>query len=157
MDEYGDISLLKSEIASALVKTVKSSKDGKYDVKSFINSINPDLNNLYTFSTFLVNFVQIYRQNASAMVAFIEELLVDPEMFLKDAFDISKLYNYFLSTPYSEIEEEKKLEFIDKVNAFLEKYSDNNFLQRLNYCVKDAKQQARTQGKGNPSVIGGSL
>ena len=154
LDEYGDISLLKSEIASALVKTVKSSKDGKYDVKSFINSINPDLNNLYTFSTFLVNFVQIYRQNASAMVAFIEELLVDPEVFLKDAFDISKLYNYFLSTPYSEIEEEKKSEFIDKINAFLKKYSDNNFLQRLNYCVKDAKQQAKTQGKGNPSVIG---
>ena len=66
-----------------------------------------------------------------------QSIKINPEVFLKDAFDISKLYNYFLSTPYSEIEEEKKSKFIDKINTFLEKYSENNFLQRLNYCVKE--------------------
>lgn len=158
LDEYNNISLLKSEIAKALVQSIKNSgKDNKYNVQSFLDTINPDLNNLYTFSTFLVNFIQIYRESPTAMVTFIEELLVDPNEFLKDAFDIRKIYNYFVSTPYSEITDEKKSEFIDSINRFLEKYSDNNFLQRLNYCVKDAKQQSRVRGKGHPSVIGGNF
>ena len=91
------------------------------------------------------------------MVSFIEELLVDPNEFLNDAYTIRKLYNYFANTPYSEITDEKKVDFVNRVNNFLEKYSENNFIQRLNSCVKDAKQQSRIQGKGNPSVIGGNF
>ena len=158
LDEYGSLGLLKSEISTALIQVIKSAKDDKtYNIDSFIESINPDLNNLYTFSTFLTNFIQIYRQSPTAMTTFIEELLVDPDKFLKDAFEIRKLYNYFSSTPYSNIIDDKKIEFKDKINQFLKDYSDNNFLQRLNFCVKDAKQQFKNQGKGHLGVIGGNF
>lgn len=158
LDEYNNISLLKSDLSTALIQAIRTSdKDNKYNVKSFIDSINPDLNNLYTFTTFLTNFIQIYRQSPTAMVSFIKELLVDPNEFLNDAFAIRKLYNYFANTPYSEITTENKLDFINKFNDFMEKYSDNNFIQRLNICVKDAKQQSRTQGKGHSGIIGGNL
>lgn len=153
LDEYNNLSLLKSEIATALVQMIRNSGN----VNSFIDSINPDLNDLYTFSTFLANFIQIYRQSSTAMITFIEELLVDSNEFLNDAFDIQKLYNYFLSTPYSDITDEKKSEFVNKINSFLKKYSDNDFLQRLNYCVKDAKQQFKTRGKGHSGIIGGNF
>ena len=45
----------------------------------------------------------------------------------------------------------------NKINSFLKKYSDNDFLQRLNYCVKDAKQQFKTRGKGHSGIIGGNF
>lgn len=149
-NEYGSDSLLKKEIASALIKSCKD----KFDVSAFVSEINPNLNNLYTFSTFIKLFIEFYRRYPSNMKTFITELLVDPDEFIEDTFDITMLFNYFYMTPYSNISSQKKEEFLDKINDFVQKYSENDFLNRLFLVVRHAKYQLKN-AKSNSGVVQG--
>lgn len=151
-------SLIRNEIASALIKSFEESKDDKtFNVDAFLKDINPDLNDLYTFLTFIYNFIQLYRKNPVPMKEFIQQKDVDVDTFINDAFLITKYYNYFLISPYSNITADKKEEFLAKVNDFVSKYTGNDFLQNLDYCVRMAELQDRLSGAGHPGVIGGNF
>lgn len=149
-NEYGSDSLLKKEIASALIKACK---DG-FDVSAFVSEINPNLNNLYTFSTFIKLFIEFYRRYPSNMKTFITELLVDPDEFIEDTFEITMLFNYFYMTPYSNVSSQKKKEFLNKINDFVQKYSENDFLNRLFLVVRQARYQLQN-AKSNSGVVQG--
>lgn len=152
------ISLFRNEIASALIRSFEESKNNTmFSVDAFIKDINPDLNDLYTFLTFLYNFIQLYRKNPEAMREFIKEKDVDVDTFINDAFLITKYYNYFLISPYSNITSDKKEEFLKKINEFVSKYTDNDFLQNLDYCVRMAELQDRLSGAGHSGIIGGNF
>ena len=151
-------SLLRNEIASALIKSFEESKDDKtFNVDAFLKDMNPDLNDLYTFLTFIYNFIQLYRKNPVPMKEFIQQKDVDVDTFINDAFLITKYYNYFLISSYSNITADKKEEFLKKVNDFVSKYTGNDFLQNLDYCVRMAELQDRLSGAGHPGIIGGNF
>jgi hypothetical protein len=151
---------IKSEVMSLIIKIIKNyealDKDNRTE-EQLSKLINLSLSNaesdLYRLLELLDEFLNQYQEDPQETVPFIQSKLnLDQKEFFNDIIPIVILFRKFQITAYSDITDDMKKEFLEKVNAFSEKYSKTWDLL-LSYLSEFITTQ-RNRGASHPSVIG---
>lgn len=153
----------KSQVVSALFKVISAQvPETKKNIQftlyadEFNKEFNFDINNLTTLCKFISQFLLEYRKNPIILTNLMGKLLFsqDLDKFISNCYTIETYVQGFRQTPYNDISDDEKQEFLKYVNAFLVNYNKNNLLTKLNLLIKEEKNYQLHHPKFNPGIIG---
>lgn len=162
-----NVSNFKAQVADALLSVIakskftttykqNSTKQKSSDADIFRNVFDPSLNNLSTLCNFISRFLIEYRKQprvANNLIAPCFSSKNEVNKFIDDCYKIDVFVQNFRQTPYNDISDNDKHEFLSLVNQFKDTYSKNKLLISLNILIENERGY---RPKVNTSTIGGT-